>query len=308
LALDRRGRRRRRLVTWVKIGFVVLAAAAGVWYAVSTWDETSPALARIGWGAAAASLVPAALATVAAMLSWRRLLADLGSPLPVRPAARVYYTSQLGKYLPGSVWTFVAQVELGRDLKVPRAVSAAVSLLAVALSLSVGLGVAAVLLPFGAGDAMGRYWWLWLIAPVLLAAVHPRVTSWGMNLLLRLLRRPPMVIRPTLRGALAAAGWSLVSWLLLGLHCFILVRATGADAWRILPLAIGGFALAYCAGVLFVPAPAGVGVRELALGAALAASLTPQAAAAVVLVSRLASAAVDLTMAAISVQRRKTEE
>jgi glycosyltransferase 2 family protein len=296
--------RRRGLVGWVKIVFFAAAPPPGAWYLVKTWPDTRPALSRIGWGAALASLVPAVAAVVAAMIAWRRLLADLGAPLPVRPAARVYYTSQLGKYLPGSVWTFVAQVELARDLKVPRAVSGAASMLAVALSLAVGLGVAAVLLPFGAADAMRRFWWLWLVGPLLLAAVHPRVTRWGMDRMLRLLRRPPLAVQPTVRGALAAAGWSALSWVLMGLHCVILVRAAGAGGWRVVPLAVGGFALAYCAGVLFVPAPAGVGVRELALGAALSTAVTPQVATAVVLVSRLAFAAVDLGMAAATFHRR----
>jgi glycosyltransferase 2 family protein len=301
-------RRRRGLGIWFKIGFLVVAAAAGVWYVVANWDATGPALRQIGWGAALASVPPAVGAGIAGMLAWRRLLADLGHPLPVVPAGRVFYTSQLGKYLPGSVWTFVAQVELAKQLKVPRAVSFAVSVLAVGLSLAVGLGMAVILLPFGAEDALRQFWWLWLVLPVLVAAIHPAVTTWGINLLLRVLRRPPLAVRPSGRGMLAATGWQVVSWCLMGLHCFILVRAAGAEGWSVLPLAVGGFTLAYCAGVLFVPAPAGVGVRELALGAALATTITPQAAAAVVLVSRLALAVVDIGMAALSIHRTRHHE
>ncbi|WP_308784473.1 lysylphosphatidylglycerol synthase domain-containing protein [Phytohabitans houttuyneae] len=290
---------------WFKIGFLVLAAAAGVWYVVANWDETGPALRQIGWGAALASVPFVVGAGIAGMLAWRRLLADLGHPLPVVPAGRVFYTSQLGKYLPGSVWTFVAQVELAKQLKVPRAVSFAVSVLAVVLSIAVGLGMAAILLPFGAGDALREFWWLWLILPVLVAVIHPSVTTWGINQMLRVLRRPPLAVRPSGRGMLAAAGWQVLSWCLMGLHCYILVRAAGAEGWSVLPLAVGGFTLAYCAGVLFVPAPAGVGVRELALGAALATALPAQAAAAVVLVSRLVLAVVDMGMAALSIHRTK---
>jgi uncharacterized membrane protein YbhN (UPF0104 family) len=293
------GRRRRPgLVALVKIVFLVVAVAAGVWYVVANWSKAGPALANIGWAVALVSVVPAAAASLAAMLAWRRLLAGLGAPLPVRPAGRVYLLSQLGKYLPGSVWTFVAQVELGRDLKVPRPVSVAASVLAVAMSLTVGLFVAIVLLPFGAGDALTRYWWLWLLLPLLAAAVHPTVSTWGMNRLLRLLRRPPLAVRPTLRDTAAVVGWQLLSWLLMGLHCYVLVRAVGGDGWAALPLAVGGFAFAYCAGLLVVPAPAGVGVREFVLGAALATTISPAAAIAVVLVSRLVLAAVDFGLVA----------
>jgi len=300
--------KKRGIGIWLKIGFLAVAAAAGVWYVVANWDETGPALRQIGWGAALASVPPVVGAGIAGMLAWRRLMADLGHPLPVVPAGRVFYTSQLGKYLPGSVWTFLAQVELAKQLKVPRTVSFAVSVLALILSLAVGLGMAVVLLPFGAGDALREFWWLWLVLPVLIAVIHPAVATWGINLMFRILRRPPLAVRPSGRGMLTATGWQILSWCLMGLHCYILVRAAGAEGWTVLPLAVGGFTLAYCAGVLFVPAPAGVGVRELALGAALATAISPQAAAAVVLVSRLALAVVDMGMAALSIHRTRPPE
>ena len=282
---------------WFKLAFGAVATAAGLWYLVATWARTGPALAAIGPAMALLALVPAAAGLVAAMLAWRRILADLGAPLPVRPAGRIFFTSQLGKYVPGSVWTFVAQVELGRAHRVPRAVSLAASLLAVVVSLTTCLAVAAVLLPLGAGDALRRFWWLWLVAPVLLVAAHPGVTVRALNVLLRALGRPPLAVAPTVRGVLGAAGLAALSWLLLGAQCAILVAAAGGRSAAALPLSVGGFALAFCAGVLFIPAPAGVGVRELALGLALATVIPAPAAAAVVLVSRLGLAFLDLALA-----------
>jgi glycosyltransferase involved in cell wall biosynthesis len=285
---------RRGLAWWLKAAFLVATVAGALWYLASTWQETGQALERIGWASALLSAPLAVGGTTAAMFAWRRLLADLGYRLPVGPAGRVYFTSQLGKYLPGSVWTFLAQVELARRQKVPRSVSLAVSMLAIVLSLTVGLGMAFALLPLGAGEALRRYWWLALLAPVLLVAVHPKVIAAVMKLAARVLGRPQIQIHPTGRGMLAAAGWQVLSWSLLGLHCFVLARGVGVTGWSGLPLAVGGFALAYCAGLLFLPAPAGVGVRELALAAALATAVPAPAAAAVVLMSRVVLVAVDL--------------
>jgi hypothetical protein len=58
-------------------------------------------------------------------LGWRAVLADYGGRLPLAGGLRVFFLSQLGKYLPGSIWPAVAQMELGREYKVPRRVSAA---------------------------------------------------------------------------------------------------------------------------------------------------------------------------------------
>lgn len=289
---------RRGPLFWAKVAFGCAVVLAGALYLVRSWAEVSRALAEMGWLPMAGSLLPAAGGGVAAMLAWRTLLADLGAPLPVRDAGRVFFASQLGKYLPGSVWPILAQIELARDLKVPRAVSLAVSLLAVLLSLSVGLIVAAVTLPFGASGALRDFWWVLLAVPVLLVALHPRITVGALNLVLRLLRRAPLPVRPTWRGMARAALWQTLSWVLLGLHCYVLVLGYGADPARTLPLAIGGFALAYCSGVLFLPAPAGLGIRELALAASLAVVLTSPQVFAVVLVSRFALALVDGTLAA----------
>ncbi|MGH3990959.1 MAG: hypothetical protein ACRDSN_00670, partial [Pseudonocardiaceae bacterium] len=171
-------------------------------------------------------------------------------------------------------------------------------------SLTVGIAVALVTLPFGAIGALrtflwADFWWLLLVVPVLLVALHPRVTVGVLNLVLRLLRRAPLTVRPSWPGMARAAAWQTLSWCLLGLHCYLLVLGYGADPARALPLAIGGFALAYCAGVLFLPAPAGLGIRELALAASLAVVLTQPQAFAVVLVSRFALVLVDGALAAL---------
>ncbi len=57
-----------------------------------------------------------AAAPVLTLMGWRVLLADLGTHLPAAPASSVFLVGQLGKYLPGSVWTVVAQTEMGARL------------------------------------------------------------------------------------------------------------------------------------------------------------------------------------------------
>jgi SAM-dependent methyltransferase/uncharacterized membrane protein YbhN (UPF0104 family) len=292
------GRPRRGLLFRVKVGFGLLVVAAAAWFLVDNRAEVSRALAGIGWPALLGSIPPALGGVLTAMLAWRALLADLGSPLSVGDAGRVYFTSQLGKYVPGSVWPFVAQVELGRELRVPRAVSFAASLLAIVLSLTVGIAVAAGTLVFGSPDALRSFWWVLLVLPVLVAALHPSITVGAVNVVLRLVRRSPIAVRPTWAGTARAALWQMLSWILLGLHCYVLVAAVGPGGWQVVPLAIGAFALAYCAGVIFLPSPAGAGIREVALTAGLAGALAQPQAIAVVLVSRVVLIVVDVGVAA----------
>ncbi len=62
----------------------------------------------------------AALGTWLTMIGWKTLLRDLGSDLHLAPASGVYFVGQLGKYLPGSLWSVLVQADIASHLKVPR--------------------------------------------------------------------------------------------------------------------------------------------------------------------------------------------
>src|SRR5437899_1518374 len=79
-------------------------------------------------GTVVTSTLAALLAIGATMLTWRSTLADLGHRLPVRAAAQINLVGQLAKYLPGTVWAYVLQAELGRRFGVPRSRSLLASL------------------------------------------------------------------------------------------------------------------------------------------------------------------------------------
>lgn len=291
----------RRLLRWA---FPVVALAA---LTVAVWtqrDQVRAALADVTPGALAASLALALLGSVASMLAWRALLADLGSPLAPVVAGRVFFLAQLGKYIPGSVWTLLAQVELSRDLRVPPPRSGAAAVLSVAVTVLSGVLVAAATAPALVPDLVERFWWVLLAVPLLLALLHPSVIAWWTSLLLRLARRPTADVgRPGYRGLLVALVWMLVAWALFGLHCWVLVEDAGSDtAAGLTGVAevTGVFALAWLAGaVAFVPA--GAGVREGVLVLGLSPVLTTGGAIVVALLSRLVLTAADLVLAGAAV-------
>jgi glycosyltransferase 2 family protein len=289
--------RRGGLLRWVKVGFGVLVVVFGVLFVVTHWAEVSRSLAEMGWLPVLAAVPLGAAGTIAGMLTWRAVLADLGAPLALRDAGRVFFLSQLGKYVPGSVWPVLAQMELGHQLRVPRKSSLAANALTMVMSVATGLLLAALLLPFGGADTLRRYWWVLLAVPLFAAFLHPAVATGVLNRLLTLIRRQPLEVSTTIRGTVRAAGWQTLGWLLLGIHAYVLVLGLHVPAGRAFPLAVGGFTLAYCLGIIFILAPAGAGVRDAALAVALASVLDRPQALAVVLVSRFAMVAVDFLLA-----------
>ena len=238
---------------------------------------------------------------LASLMCWRALLADLGSPLPAVAALRVFFLGQLGKYVPGSVWPVVAQMELGKEHGVPRARSGTVGLLTVALTLVAGLLVAAVTLPFTSAHALSTYGWFFLAVPLLGAVLLPVVFNPLLDRLLRLARRGGLSDPLTGGGLLRALGWAVLTWVGFGLQVEVLARALGHGGASLLPLTVGAFALAWTVGFLVVVAPAGAVVREAALVIGLSPALGRDEALLVALASRALMTVGDLLAAAVAV-------
>jgi uncharacterized membrane protein YbhN (UPF0104 family) len=252
------------------------------------WDSVVDALGRMGPGWFLLSLGAALVGLLFTSFAWRTILADLGSPLPVAPGLRVFFLAQVGKYLPGAVWPFVAQMELGRALGVPRRRSGLAGLLFVGLHCATGLLVASLTLPFASLAAAEHYWWVLALTPVLLVVLHPRVLSPLLDRAFWLLRRPPLDRPLTLRHTLRACGFLLVTWFFYGLSLLALAGPLGLSDRGSLVLATGAYALAWSAGVLVLGlVPAGIGVREAVLAAILLPVLPTGATTAVVAASRV---------------------
>lgn len=291
----------RRILTGraVRYGFVAIAVGLGAYAVVRQWHDVRTALVDIGVLPTLGALLAVLAGLAATLQTWRVLLGSLGSPLPLRAAAKVVFVGQLGKYVPGAIWPVLAQMELGTAHRVPRRNSATVSVLAMLVSLLGGLLAALVTLPFIAGEATA-YRWAFVLAPVLLACLHPKVLNPVLDRLLKLARRPPLD-RPLTTGAvLGSLGWALLAWLCFGVQIWLLAVRLGAPEGRTILLAVGGFAFAWCVGFLVVFAPAGAGVRDVLLIALLGPLVGTGAATAVALLSRILMTVGDLVMAGVS--------
>jgi glycosyltransferase 2 family protein len=292
--------RRRRLLGVARVVLAVLVVGAVAWALAGQWDDVRADLARVSLGALALAFGFALLSLALTLVGWRALLADLGSPLHLAPASGVLFVGQLGKYLPGSIWTVVAQAEVAARLGVPRRRSAVAGLLSVLLSALAGLAIGVVALP-GLLDAGGSRWYLLLLVvlPAGVAALHPRVLGPLVRLAFRLIRREPP--EKDLSGrAIAVTAVSFVgAWACLGAQAWVLVVDLGGDPADAVVPAVFGYALAASIGMLAVFLPAGVVLREIVLVLLLEGTMGRTAATAVVLLSRFVVTVSDVLAAAL---------
>ncbi|MFD8556396.1 lysylphosphatidylglycerol synthase transmembrane domain-containing protein [Streptosporangium canum] len=281
----------------VRIAFLAVALGFGAWVVARQWEEIRAGFARLSWQSLVLSLVAVVAALCSGMMTWRALLADLGSPLPFRPAAKVFFVGQLGKYIPGSLWPVLAQMEMGRELGVPRPRSAAAFFLTMPVQLGSGLMISGVTLLTALPGSVAPYAWVFLLIPLLAVVFEPRVINAVLGFGLRKLKREPLERPLTRRGMLTALGWALLGWTAYGLHLAAVLHEFGPSGVSAVVFSVGAFALSWCLGIMTFVVPAGAGVREAAMVVVLAPVLDRGSAIAVALCSRIVIILGDLVCA-----------
>lgn len=251
------------------------------------WDEGRRALAGTDAVWLVAALALAAVAMVAIAWPWSDVMAVLGARVPRGRALAWYFVGELGKYVPGGVWTVVGRAEQATGGGVDRAVAYAGVALSLIAAYLAAVGVAVALVPVASGGGVPLA--VVALLPLGLAALHPRVLEPVMGLARRLTRRPLALDVPPWGVCARLVVCYLPAWLAVGLATWCVARAVDPDA------ALGRVALAgvlsWIVGLLAVPVPGGLGVREAVFVSA--AGLPLATGAATALGARLAFMVVD---------------
>lgn len=280
---------RQRAPWWRRALAVAFAAAVVAGIALTVRAVPRDGLALLTRPAGVLALAVAVLANAAGVLlvwvSWRQLLAGAAARPGFRPEARIFFVSFLSKYLPGRVWSVLAQVEIGRRAGLAAGSVMAVFLLSLAVGVATGATVGLIAAPvlFGWRAA----WLLALASLVVLGYARPELAYRACAWAARLVRRPLPDRAPDPRAFRRSLLTSLVSWVIGGAHLWPIAVLLGADPLRALPVCVGGFALSATAGMLVIVLPDGWGARDVLLGLVLATVLPAPAAALAAVASRL---------------------
>lgn len=291
---------RARLVKTLRV-VLTLGIAASITYAVITlWPDVRDTFFALDAWTLVASFAAALAAIAANVKAWQAVLHELDHDVSTASAGRIYLVGQLGKYLPGSVWAFVMQMELSLRAGIPRARSFAASLILVGMSTTASLVLGLMGLPSLREVGGWAVWAPAILAPIAVVCAVPPVLSKLVDLFLRLLGRSRLNHKLSARGLARVVAWSMVAWALFGIHFWLLgvgIDGTGAPT---ITDAIGAFAIAMTAGLLAVAAPSGLGVREAVLVACLSPFMGVGAALGVALASRLVLTAADVLAAGVA--------
>jgi glycosyltransferase 2 family protein len=258
---------RRRLFKAAQWVFAALVLFFAVRALAGQWNQVGARLLHIqfGWE----HIVPATilvLATYALLIEgWRRILIGWDSHLGFRPAARIWFLSNLGKYVPGNIWSLTAMGVMARERGLSGLAAAGSSIIMQSVSLVTGTAIvmitSAKLLgePLLVGAAVTALLVCLIAAPRFL----PRLAVWAGNLSGREIATPSIPAT----GIWTAAVASTASWILYGLAFQLFVRGLLGAAPGEISSYIAVYTAAYILGFISPIAPAGLGVREITLAA-----------------------------------------
>ena len=276
--------------------YFILASVQRQWTDLRAhWQGAHP-----GWGLIAASTA-AVLATYLVLIqTWRAIIRRWGSEIGFGDAARVWFASNLAKYIPGGVAQLGAIGVMARSDRLTGVAASGAAVLNVLVNLATGIGIA-LLVGASALRRVNPYYETLAavlgVAFVVALAALPRTLPRIVGLAGRITGRPLRVDRLPPRALLDSAAGNLVAWVgyggalqllavgLLGTHDGNLIDYTAA------------FAAAYVVGYLVLVMPGGLGARELALVGVLPVlvpSITAVEAGFVAIVSRVIMTVLDL--------------
>jgi hypothetical protein len=187
-------------------------------------------------------------------------------------------------------------VRLGRDLGITAGRMVAAYAISVMVAVSTGATAGLLCVPVAGG---GAWWALALAVLAVLGAIWPGWVNRVLRLALRLVRRPGVTVAASAQAMRRSMVTGLASWLVSGIHLWLLAMLFGAPPLLSLPVCVGAFALATTVGSLAFLLPDGWGARELVLVVPLATVLPLSAATVVVVASRVVWVLAEVSGAAL---------
>ncbi len=272
----------------------------------ATWSQVANSGFEFSFNAPmlAASLALLVVARAFAVEAWRRIVISLGDYFDFGFGARVWFLSNLTRYVPGNIWQVATMMVMVGE----RGVSKTNALLSQVIYTALALAIAGL---FGVMFILVRPDLFSAIVPSFIAASAPIIAAFALVLVVvvfalpitnrlivavtaRLLRREISAPVPTFARGLVPPFFSMLMWLTNGVAFFLFIGSMTPPTPEQLPAFIAMNAGAYWIGYVSFVTPSGLGFRESALALMLATFFPTPVAVAFSLVTRLWSTAGEL--------------
>jgi len=225
---------------------------------------------------------------------WRSLLQKLSSKLPFKKAFKIWFYSNLGKYVPGKIWSVMGMVYMCEKEGIPKAATLSSAILNQLLNIIGGLILVLILSGTKFLSGMSKLYYLPLIL-VFVISLYPRVMEKILNWGLKKLKKEPVKINLNFKENLFFTLLFMLAWGVYGVAFNIFIMSLTDSPLSNWPFLTSIFAFSYIIGFLSIFVPGGLGVREGILVYYLSSYFPLPVATLIALLSRLWMTAVELS-------------
>lgn len=252
--------------------FLALQIAFAIAFVLLAWRKLAPQRDQLGDSWASISFHPLPLlgsgvfviiAYVVLIETWRRVITAWGGHIAYGAAARIWFISNLGRYVPGKVWAIAAMGSLSQRAGVSPAVAVASSLYINAINILAGIAVCLLAapgktpIPTPAAIVLGLLTIVFVMTPRALTSA----VKWAAAKMGRDYDLPPLGYSTIALTFLSCA----IAWMSYGIAFQLLAAGTIGDPSGATLGYIALYASSYLFGFLAFFAPGGAGVREAAM-------------------------------------------
>jgi len=194
-------------------------------------------------------------------LGWNLILRMLGGRLGCKRALKIFFITDLAKYVPGKVWTIVGKVYLCAKEGIPIAKTSASVVIQPLIQVIAGILIFLVSLPFWTktNDFMNQLYFFLPLIPIGLIVLHPAIMTKILNFVLTRLKQKPIELNIKYKDILLILLLWCGLWILTGIASYFLIISIYSFPVSELPVVIGIFSIA---GISQFLTPSGIGVLE----------------------------------------------
>jgi hypothetical protein len=196
-------------------------------------------------------------------IGWKSILKGIGVSLPFFKSLKIIFYSQLGKYLPGKIWTWAGRIYFCQQLGIPTSKTFLSMVLELALTTISGILIFLVALLISPEFKINIHpFFLIIVVIISFTIIHPKVLTRIINFFLYLLKKEPIKIELNFSEICFIMGCYFIIWFCFGIAFYFLINSVTFIAPSKILIITGSFAISNTVGVMALFAPAGLGVRE----------------------------------------------
>ena len=230
---------------------------------------------------------------------WTVLTGSFGLKAPAAIAGRAFFSSLLGRYIPGKIGLFLIRLRAYEKCsKKIVAASLITEYIAAMLAACILVIIGTVFVPV-VNPLLTRWLPAGLLA-ILLTLLHPSILKRVINLFFRIFRRAPLDTFPKIKTILLVTSGYILTGMLHGLAFFIILNSFSQLNIELYPIVTGAYYLASLVGVIAIFSPGGLGVREGVLLILLPLMVNSQIVVISVILMRLLSLSSELFLAGVA--------